>query len=66
MNHEWEMIGEKGFFAFLFWQGPVLTGSSACVSHIHVYWLESKMADRGYGPTMNSPKLSKNEQNNLH
>ena len=59
------MVAGKGFFAFLVWYGPLLTGSSVCVHHIHVYWLESKMADTGYGPTINSPKLSKDEQNIL-
>ena len=41
---EWEMIPGKGFFAVLYCLGPLLTGPTGCVRHIHGYRLEFKMA----------------------
>ena len=38
------MIPEKGFFAVLYCLGPLLTGPTVCVGHIHGYRLEFKMA----------------------
>ncbi len=43
-SSEWEMIPVKGFFAVLYCLGPLLTGTTGCVRHIHVYRLEFKMA----------------------
>ena len=59
------MVGEKDFLAVLCRYGPLLTGSSVCVRHIHVYWLESKMADNALDGVMKSSKMNENGQNNI-
>ena len=47
-HHGWEIFGGEGFCADLCCRGPLLMESTVCDHHIHVFWLESKMAADGH------------------
>ena len=47
-HYGWEIIGREAFSVDLCCIGPLLMESTVCDHHIHVYWLEFKMAAVGH------------------
>ena len=65
-HYGWEIIGGEAFSVDLCCIGPLLMESTVCDHHIHVYWLEIKMADRIGRAKINLHQNDANEHKNVY